>query len=275
MIYSFFFSFIFNCCRYYINKAESNEPEVSTHGITSPLMDGASEHSEGYMTNHVGADNNNNNTTNTSTVDAITTNNEITTTTTNENETVMGGLSYAKLSSIYRQIMIPSLSVWGVFAVTIGIFPSLIVLLESEQKCHNDIRFYNDLYVPFFFLLFNLFDLMGRVSAGAIKPLFTAKNIWIPSMLRIVFFPLFLLCNVSDSLLPVVFKSDAFPIIFMILMAYSNGYIASLSMMIGASAVSPKDAQIAGTIMVFSLTLGLFTGACLSFVTVLISQGRV
>jgi uncharacterized integral membrane protein len=186
-----------------------------------------------------------------------------------------GALSYAKLSSVYRHIWIPSLSVFSVFSVTIGIFPSLIVLLESEKKCDSDSRFFNDLYVPFFFLLFNLFDLIGRVSAGLIKPLFTPRNIWMAAAARVVFFFLFLFYNVSDTQLPVLFKSDAFPIIFKILMATSNGYVASLCMMMGAGAVSAKDAPIAGTIMVFSLTVGLCMGACLSFIVVLISQGSV
>jgi solute carrier family 29 (equilibrative nucleoside transporter), member 1/2/3 len=186
-------------------------------------------------------------------------------------------LSWAKITEVYSQIRIPSMSVFFVFMVTIGIFPSLIVLLESENNCkdvHGD-RFSNDLYVPFFFLLFNLFDLVGRITAGAIPPVFNAGNIWMGSVARLIFFPLFLFSNVSNSQLPVLFKSDAFPIIFMILMAFTNGYVASLSMMIGASTVAAKDAPIAGTIMVFSLTVGLFMGACTSFLTVVISQGSV
>lgn len=184
-------------------------------------------------------------------------------------------LTFAKISQVWNQIRVPSLSVFFVFTVTIGLFPSLIVLLESEKKCSDGNRFYNDLYVPFFFLLFNLFDLAGRVTAGAITPLFTTSTLWIAAGVRCVFFPLFLLCNVSDSQLPVVFKSDAFPILFMIIMAFTNGYVASLSMMMGAGAVAPKDAPIAGTIMVFSLTVGLCMGACTSFIVVLISQGSV
>jgi len=182
-------------------------------------------------------------------------------------------LSYQKLKQVYQDIFIPSFSVFLVFAVTIGLFPSVIVLLESMNKCSTSDRFSNDLYVPFFFLLFNLFDFFGRMTAGAIPPVFTAKNIWIPAILRFIFFPLFLLCNIKDSQLPVVFYNDAFPIIFMIFMAYSNGYVASLSMMLGASAVNAHDAAIAGTIMILSLTLGLFMGAALSFPLVFISQG--
>jgi solute carrier family 29 (equilibrative nucleoside transporter), member 1/2/3 len=176
---------------------------------------------------------------------------------------------------VFRQIWIPSLSVWGTFSTTIGLFPALTVFIESTQKCHNTNRFFNDLFVPFLFLLFNVFDLCGRMSAEATKPIFNAKNVWIASVSRLIFFPLFMLCNISDSKLPVVFNHDAFPIIFMIAMALSNGYVASNCMMMGASSVPAKDSSLAGTIMVFSLTLGLLTGSCISFITVLINEGSV
>jgi hypothetical protein len=257
------------CFRYYIARAEAGSNATKNPDVMNPFIDVGSD--DGADTSGAqrisGPDRQRSDD---STAMPLATTGED-----GDAENASGALSYAKLSGIYKQIMIPSLSVFFVFSVTIGIFPSLIVLLESEKKCDSSSRFFNDLYVPFFFLLFNLFDLIGRVTAGAIKPLFTPQNIWMAAAVRTVFFFLFLFCNVSDSKLPVLFKSDAFPIIFMILMALSNGYVASLCMMMGASAVPAKDAPIAGTIMVLSLTLGLFMGACLSFIVVLISQGSV
>lgn len=176
---------------------------------------------------------------------------------------------------VYQHIFIPSFSVIFTFTVTISLFPSLTVFIESTQKCKSSDRFYNDLFVPFLFLLFNLFDFCGRVTAGLITPLFNQKNIWIGSVARLIFVPLFLLCNISDSTLPALFNNDAFPILFMIFFALSNGYISTLCMMMGASSVSPADAGLAGTIMIFSLTVGLFLGACFSFLMVFISQGSV
>jgi solute carrier family 29 (equilibrative nucleoside transporter), member 1/2/3 len=184
-------------------------------------------------------------------------------------------LSLKRIYSVFSEIRTPALAVWGVFAVTIGIFPSLTVLIESPEKCKSNSRFSNDLFVPFSFLMFNLFDLLGRLMAGKYQ-ICNAKNIWIASILRLAFFPLFLLCNVAGSQLPLLFKSDAFPIIFMMLMAFSNGYVASMSMMFGPDLVAnPKNKALAGSIMAFCLTFGLLTGASLSFVTVTISQGSV
>lgn len=175
----------------------------------------------------------------------------------------------------FRKVWIPAVSVWFTFSVTIGLFPSLTVFIESTENCKSSNRFYNDLFTPFMFLLFNLFDFVGRVSAGVFRNIFTAKNIWMAPVARIIFFPLFLLCNITDSKLPVVFNNDAFPFLFMIIMAITNGYVASTCMMMGPSLVSANETGLVGTIMVFCLTLGLLTGACISFLTVYISQGSV
>jgi len=244
--------------RYYIAKASNGDRDVKNPDITNPIID-ASEHDADGLTGFRSSERN--------------LANPITGEETAEENSA--ALSFDQIYAVFSQVRVPSLSVFFVFSVTIGLFPSLIVLLESENKCKNDSRFFNDLYVPFFFLLFNLFDLIGRVTAGAITPLFSKNTVWIASAARVVFFPLFLLCNISDSKLPVVFKSDAFPILFMMALAFSNGYVASLCMMMGAGSVAPKDAPVAGTIMVFSLTAGLCMGACLSFIVVIISQGSV
>lgn len=178
-------------------------------------------------------------------------------------------------TEVFGQIYIPSLSVWGTFAVTIGLFPALTVFIQSTENCKDNNRFYNDLFIPFLFLLFNIFDLCGRIAAESTKPIFNSKNVWIASVSRLIFFPLFMLCNVSNSKLPVVFNSDVFPILFMIFLAFTNGYVASNCMMMGASTVAAKDSGLAGTIMIFSLTLGLLTGSCISFLTVFINEGSL
>ena len=182
-------------------------------------------------------------------------------------------ISLSTIKSIANLLKIPAISVTLTFTITIGIFPSLIVLVESRDRCKSSQRFFNDLFVPFQFLLFNLFDFCGRVTAGAFSPIFSATNVWMPAVARLCFFPLFLLCDVQGSQLPLVFKSDIFPILFMAAFAFSNGYVASACMMVGPSLAQPTDAPLAGTIMIFALTIGLLFGACCSFLTVFLSQG--
>lgn len=190
---------------------------------------------------------------------------------TNSNE-----ISLENIFKTLNIIVAPAICVWLTFTITIGLFPALTVFIESKEKCNTSQRFYNDIFTPFLFLIFNLFDFFGRGLAGVNGcMIFNQHNIWLPTLSRLIFFPLFLLCNISDSKLPVLFTNDAFPIIFMSLFAFTNGYVASCCMIIGPTIVSEKDAFLTGTMMVFFLTSGLLFGACLSFLTVFISQGAI
>jgi equilibrative nucleoside transporter 1/2/3 len=178
----------------------------------------------------------------------------------------------ADVVRISKQMKSPAIAVWLVFAVTIGLFPALTALIESTEKCKATDRFHNDLFLPFMFIVFNAFDLVGRVFAK--YPLFfTADNVWIGTAARLIFFPLFMLCNITDSNIPTLFTSDAWPVLFMTAFAFTNGYFASLSMMFGPSKVPLQDQQLSGTIMVCYLTLGLMTGAAIGFIVVAIVQG--
>jgi equilibrative nucleoside transporter 1/2/3 len=185
--------------------------------------------------------------------------------------------SVAEISGEFKQMLIPIYSVWLTFSITIGCFPSLTAHITSTNSCSSsdDERFYNDLFVPFMFILFNVFDFAGRSLAGAVQ-IFNKDNIWIPATCRLIFIPLFLFCHVKNSDLPILFHNDAFPILIMILFSLSNGYIASLSMMFGPSMfVSPDQKQRAGTLMALMLTLGLCTGSILSLPIVYLSLGSL
>uniref|UniRef100_A0A8C2L407 Solute carrier family 29 member 1a n=1 Tax=Cyprinus carpio TaxID=7962 RepID=A0A8C2L407_CYPCA len=117
------------------------------------------------------------------------------------------------------------------------------------------------------FLLFNVMDWVGRsLTAVCMWP--GKDSVWLPVLVtaRLVFVPLFMLCNVQPRHnLPVVFAHDAWYIIFMILFSFSNGYLASLCMCFGPKKVSQHEAETAGAIMAFFLSLGLAVGAALSF----------
>lgn len=92
---------------------------------------------------------------------------------------------------------------------------------------------------------------------------------WLPtaSLCRLVFVPLFALCNVTDSQLHVVFSSSAWPLLFMACMALSNGYVSTLAMIYGPQRIdkASSDSEIAGSVMILALTCGLFTGSMLAY----------
>lgn len=190
-------------------------------------------------------------------------------------ETNNGMIDLARILEVFYDIKVAAFSVFITFVTTIGLFPSLVVLLASADLCKDNNRMHNDLFTPFLFVLFNLFDFAGRTTAGITGPWFTKKSIWIVAIARLVFFPLFMLSNVTGSSLPVIFKNDAYPIVFMILFAFSNGYVASNCMMMSPSLVSIQNMSLAGTMMIFFLTFGLLGGASTSFLVIFISQGHV
>uniref|UniRef100_A0A8B9J9Y5 Solute carrier family 29 member 1 (Augustine blood group) n=1 Tax=Astyanax mexicanus TaxID=7994 RepID=A0A8B9J9Y5_ASTMX len=162
-------------------------------------------------------------------------------------------------------IWVMALSVCFVFTITIGTFPAVTVEVKSTVK--ND-GIWDIYFIPVScFLLFNLMDWAGRsLTAVCMWP--GKDSIWLPILViaRVVFVPLFVLCNVQPRYyLPVVFAHDAWYIIFMILFSFSNGYLASLCMCFGPKKVSQHEAETAGAIMAFFLSLGLALGAALSF----------
>lgn len=167
--------------------------------------------------------------------------------------------------AIFKKIWVMALSVCFVFTITIGIFPAVTVEVESTVADGGPWKTY---FIPVScFLLFNMMDWAGRsLTAVCMWP--GKDSIWLPVLViaRVVFVPLFVLCNVQPRYyLPVVFAHDAWYIIFMILFSFSNGYLASLCMCFGPKKVSQHEAETAGAIMAFFLSLGLALGAALSF----------
>uniref|UniRef100_UPI0037E98C16 equilibrative nucleoside transporter 1-like n=1 Tax=Semicossyphus pulcher TaxID=241346 RepID=UPI0037E98C16 len=166
---------------------------------------------------------------------------------------------------IFKQIWVMALSVCFIFTVTIGTFPAVTVEVKSTVA---DGGAWETYFIPVScFLLFNMMDWAGRsLTAVCMWP--GKDSIWLPVFvaLRVVFIPLFMLCNVQPRhYLPVLFSHDAWYIIFMIFFSFSNGYLASLCMCFGPKKVSQHEAETAGAIMAFFLSLGLALGAAISF----------
>ncbi|NWR64942.1 S29A1 protein, partial [Bucorvus abyssinicus] len=167
--------------------------------------------------------------------------------------------------TIFKKLWVMAASVCFVFTVTIGVFPSITAKVLTVLGEGNKWNLY---YIPVScFLLFNVFDWTGR----SLTALFTwpgKDSCLLPVMvaLRVIFIPLFMLCNVQPRVyLPVVFSHDAWYIIFMIFFSISNGYLASLCMCFGPKKVLAHEAETAGAIMAFFLSLGLALGAAVSF----------
>ncbi|CAL8298917.1 unnamed protein product [Merluccius merluccius] len=167
--------------------------------------------------------------------------------------------------SIFKQIWVMALSVCFIFTITIGTFPAVTVEVKSSLAEGGA---WDTYFIPVScFLLFNVMDWAGRsLTAFCMWP--GKDSRWLPVLvaMRLVFVPLFMLCNVQPrSYLPVWFNHDVWYIVFMIVFSFSNGYLASLCMCFGPKKVPQHEAETAGAIMAFFLSLGLALGAALSF----------
>jgi len=166
--------------------------------------------------------------------------------------------------TIIKKIKWMLFSVWATFCVTLTVFPAVIASIKSVSA---DSALTTTYFTPVTcFLLFNFGDFVGRTVAGSVQVL-TRKWIVILTITRIIFIPMFAMCNYhpDERSTAVWFDNDAFPIAFMTVFSFSNGYLASLAMMYGPSQVPSDQQTTAGAFMAFGLGLGLMSGAFMSF----------
>ncbi|KAI7906488.1 nucleoside transporter-domain-containing protein [Cokeromyces recurvatus] len=188
------------------------------------------------------------------------------------------------IMSVIRKTSGLIFTVGYIFIITLMLFPSITALIKSIHRPNDAIdsihrgtnkgRFYNDdIFVAFHFLLFNVGDWVGRMMPVSKYFIISqTKYLVMLSASRTVFIPLFLLCNVivSESRkLPVLIQSDLFYFILVWLFAITNGWICSLAMMAAPQLKSikkGKEKAMVGSLMSFSLVLGLAIGGSLSFI---------
>jgi len=149
-------------------------------------------------------------------------------------------------------------------------------------------KFYIDMYTPWTFVVFNLGDLIGRVSASHIQ---MSKDRLLPaSLLRFVFLGLFCCCPTSlinfnnysihsDNGLIGLLLADAYSWTMQLLMAISNGYLTTMAFQLtppllqrlpGGQETSLQVA--ASTMLNLSMSLGLCCGSAASFAYVNLVQ---
>ena len=173
--------------------------------------------------------------------------------------------------SVLFAIKGPVTCVFLTFTVTLALFPSYISDLKSSHECENHIRLYNDLYVPFSFVLFNVGDLIGRILAEYI-PVDRIKNfsrkLVACAILRIALVPLFLMClTTTGKDNSMVIRSDIFSLSVQLLFAITNGLFVSTSFMWSPQLVGTTTSlqERASETMTLALYFGLLCGSFLAF----------
>ena len=189
-------------------------------------------------------------------------------------EITTSNIEDSKASTVWNLIAAPTISIFLTFMVTLTIFPSWATKMMSVNECkHQGNRLENDLFIPGLIVIFNVFDFLGRTASGYIRieKMNANKVLKILAWMRFIFFPLCLLCQANGNRIVstiTIFLNDQWPILFMVLLAFTNGFVSTLSF-IYAAIVMPKDdesQQIGSTILNFSLGLGCLFGSLTSFI---------
>ncbi|KAK9524491.1 hypothetical protein VZT92_016882 [Zoarces viviparus] len=178
-------------------------------------------------------------------------------------EQVEKGQAKASVIEVFKKIWVMAFCVTFVFTVTLSVFPAVTADVRTSFPGKWE-RYFISVCC---FLVFNINDWFGRTVTTVIRwPPKESRLFPVLVVSRVVFVPLLMLCNVqSRSFLPVYFGHDAAFAVIMTFFALSSGYFVCLSMSYAPQLVEQKDAETAGALMTFFLSLGLSLGAALSF----------
>jgi len=170
------------------------------------------------------------------------------------------------LTTLFRKTFWLALAVFVTFAVTM-VFPVYTQQIVSVTPTSDAPQMlWPSSFVPLAFLFWNAGDLVGRVipAIPALRLTHRPRVVFLLSVLRVLFVPLYMLCNVHGR--GAVVKSDFFYLVVVqLLFGLTNGYLGSTCMMGASDWVLSEEREAAGGFMGLCLVLGLTVGSFLSF----------
>lgn len=169
---------------------------------------------------------------------------------------------------VMKSIWEEEMTVLLIYIVTIACFPAICVLVQSTHY-HTGSIWATKYFIPVAcFLMFNIGDYLGRSLASfSWVPKPGSKFGLVLAVLRIVFIPLFIICNTAPSdryYTSVLIPSDTVYIILVLLLSISNGFLTSTVMVAAPCRVHVHQQEAAANIMAGVLGVGLACGAFLS-----------
>lgn len=176
------------------------------------------------------------------------------------------GVMWAKLKLILMTIFLT-------FGVTL-IFPVFASIVESVHTESKNLFFHKSIYIPFIYVVWNLGDLLGRVFCGATNSIFLIldpNHLIIFSLLRFLYIPLFMTCNIHPSGSAPLISSDLWYIFLQFTFGFTNGQLAtSCFMVVGDHCDNDDEKKAAGGFTTVFLSTGLAVGSVLSYLLVLV-----
>lgn len=173
------------------------------------------------------------------------------------------------MRALFRKLHWLAGSVFMCFAVAM-FFPVFTAKIPSTRGggSGGSRLFDAEVFIPLAFFAWNLGDLAGRVATvgkwnATVRTRMPAL-LFIVSVARAGFLPLYLLCNIRGR--GAVVSSDFFYLVIVQFpFGLTNGWLASNSMMGAAEWVDEDEREAAGGFMGLSLVAGLAVGSLLSF----------
>lgn len=153
-----------------------------------------------------------------------------------------------------------------------AVFPPITISVQPTSPSVHPLVF-----SAVHFLMFNIGDFAGRsICSLPSLHIWSARRLLSLSLLRTLFIPLFLMCNVqwasASSSSAAIISSDSLFMLIVLLFGLSNGYVSSMCMIAAPSlAHNPRlkgrteDVDVAATVASFCLVGGLAIGAMVSF----------
>ncbi|KIW88598.1 uncharacterized protein Z519_10644 [Cladophialophora bantiana CBS 173.52] len=163
------------------------------------------------------------------------------------------------LGTLFLRMPFLAAAVFICFAVTM-VFPIFTASIQSVNNIDSAI------FIPIAFLLWNIGDLAGRLITlwSRISLTHYPFALFCISMARLLFIPVYFLCNIKNK--GGVVRSDFFYLIIVqFLFGLTNGYLGSECMMGSGQWVPPEEREAAGGFMGLMLVGGLTVGSLLSF----------
>lgn len=171
---------------------------------------------------------------------------------------------------IARKLCFSAAAVFITFGVTM-VFPVFTQEISSTDPSASPLL-HKAAFIPFAFLVWNLGDLIGRLiplaphCSLASRP----KILLALAILRVVFIPLYLLCNITNTARTSAHLGPVLPDAFYLIVVQfpfglSNGYLGSCCMMGAPSQVDETEREAAGGFMGLALVGGLAVGSLCSF----------
>ncbi|KAJ9639532.1 hypothetical protein H2201_002813 [Coniosporium apollinis] len=170
------------------------------------------------------------------------------------------------LMTLAKKLFWLAAAVFLTFAITM-VFPVFTQEIESVRPPTEAPRLFQPAsFIPLAFLFWNSGDLIGRLLTAV--PAFSLTSrprvLFVLSVARVVFIPLYLLCNIRGR--GALVNNDTFYLIVVqLLFGITNGYIGSSCMMGAVEWVDIDEREAAGGFMGLCLVAGLTVGSLLSF----------